>query len=99
MKIFQIVGVLMLIAVVGCSSVPVGPGEKPDVVPPKIQISPNNVRSWDRPSAFGPVPSELQDAGNEVCGQFDWKPIGYHPNAQDANGNVFAGGGYLCSPK
>ena len=111
MKIYQIVACLMLIAFVGCVGFPVavGPGDKPDAVPPKIvkgtgqsatllttKLTTEDNRSWDRPNAFGPVPPELQDTGNKICGAIDMKAIGYHPRAIDENGNEFQGGGYLC---
>jgi hypothetical protein len=44
------------------------------------------------------IPSEMQKNGEKVCGALDMKAIGYHPNAQDENGKVFPGGGYLCVP-
>jgi len=97
MKIFKIVAVLMLFAFVGCVSMPVGPGSKADAVPPKLTIGKNNVKLWDRPNAFGPVPAGLQEAGNKLCGALNLKATGYHPNAQDENGKALPGGGYFCA--
>jgi len=101
MKIFQIVVGLMLIAFVGCVTVPVTVGDKPDAVPPKIVMGgkDNKDRIWDRPGAFGPIPADLQEKAKTVCGQNDMKAIGYHHKAQDENGKAFEGGGYLCVAK
>jgi hypothetical protein len=95
MKICKLLSIIVFLAFVGCATIPAGPGDKPDAVPPKIQIGQDKVKVWDRPGAFGPVPSELQATGNKICGP-NLKAIGYHPNAQDEKGNAFTGGGYLC---
>ena len=99
MKIFQIVVGLMLITFVGCVTVPFTVGDQPDAVPPKIVMSKDKNKIWDRAGAFGPIPADLQEKAKAVCGQNDMKAIGYHPKAQDENGNAFEGGGYLCVPK
>lgn len=97
MNIFFVVSILLVFT--GCTSaVFVGPGDKPDAVPPKIVLGADNNRIWDRPNAFGPVPAGLQEAGKKVCGPLGLKAIGYHPNAQDENGYRFPDGGYLCVP-
>ncbi|MCX5807327.1 MAG: hypothetical protein NT010_14895 [Proteobacteria bacterium] len=99
MKKLTLLSIFLLLAFAGCTAVPVvGPGDKPDTIPPKIQIGRDKVKTWDRPGAFGPAPSSLQATGNNICGD-KMKAIGYHPNAQDENGNSFLGGGYLCVPK
>ncbi len=78
----------------------VGPGTKADAVPPRIVIDSNKVGSWDRPNAFGPVPAELQAAGNATCkGVGAEKATGYHPKALNADGKPFVGGGYYCVGK
>jgi hypothetical protein len=100
MKICRILVCFMVIAFVGCVALPaaVGPGDKPDTVPPKIVKGMDNKKVWDRPDAFGPVPPEMQANGEKVCGALNKKAIGYHPKAQDENGKEFPGGGYLCVP-
>ncbi|WGZ96234.1 MAG: hypothetical protein QJT81_09765 [Candidatus Thiothrix putei] len=89
----------------GCSSVMVG--SAPDKNPPKL-LKAENVRGldkgkvadvqWDRPIAFGPVPTNLQVVGDAACqaGGFA-KAIGYHPSAIGLDGKAIAGGGYFCS--
>jgi len=101
MKVLRIFAVLMVLAFIGCVSrgVLVGPGNQPDSVPPKIVMGPNNSMIWDRPTAFGPIPAQLQENGKKVCGPLGLEAIGYHPKAQDANGKEFPEGGYLCVPK
>ncbi|WP_287600165.1 hypothetical protein [Thiothrix sp.] len=52
---------------------------------------------WDRPSAFGSVPSELQADGRRICQAIKYnKAIGYHPRALDYAGNPIKGGGFYC---
>jgi hypothetical protein len=97
MKMNRWLAVLVFLAMAGCSTIPVGPGEKPDAVAPKIRVGSDQSRTWDRPRAFGPVPASLEATGNQVCGQ-GMKAIGYHPEAQDENGKPFPAGGYLCVP-
>ena len=50
----------MAMVFIGCSTLPIviGPGDKPDTVPPKIVMGNDNNRIWDRPNAFGPVPAK-----------------------------------------
>ena len=40
--------------------------------------------TWDRPAAFGPVPADLQAAGDLSCmqGQIEMRAAGYHPPFQ-----------------
>lgn len=87
----------MTASVFGCAIAPM-PGDQPDATPPKLFVGENNVTSWDRPGAFGPVPSELQGKGDALCTAIGFKKaIGYHPKAEDANGKQIPGGGYYCS--
>ena len=52
---------------------------------------------WDRPQAFGAVPENLQATGDSICQQALYqRAIGYHPLAQDMDGQPIPGGGYLC---
>lgn len=77
----------------------IGPGDKPDSVPPRLVVDKNGP-AWDRPHAFGPVPAELQATGNEICKNVGTaKATGYHPKAQDVNGKAITGGGYYCVAK
>lgn len=78
---------------------PKAQGFEPDVTPPRLRQM-DGVLGWDRPSAFGKVPSEVQARGDAVCERFDknTKAIAYHPKAQLENGQTIAGGGFLCAP-
>lgn len=73
-------------------------GSAPDPVPPQIQIGVDGSAFWDRPGAFGPVPAELQQDGDGICGA-GMKAVGYHPEAKDQQGDSFEGGGFLCAPR
>ena len=101
MKALKVLTVLILLVFVGCVARTgmVSPGDKPDNVPPKIITGPDNVKIWDRPNAFGPVPANQMEEGKKVCSQIDLVAVGYHPNAQDENGKKFPNGGFLCVPK
>lgn len=77
----------------GCE-VPIGYG----LPAPKLKVGSDKVKRWDRPAAFGPVPTALKAVGERFCGQ-DMKPVGFHPKAQDEDGDVFPEGGWLCVPK
>ncbi len=101
MKLCNFFWVLVFLAFAGCVAIPVGPGDQPSAVPPRIQIDQNKFKTWDRPGAFGPVPSELKEAGDKACYDYNnnMKAIGYHPDAQDEKGDKFERGGYLCAPK
>ena len=79
-------------------------GAQADVAnPPKLINDPSDPKqlAWDRPSAFGPVPSELQISGQKICSKLgkDIVPLGYNPKALDANGAAIKGGGFLCHLK
>jgi hypothetical protein len=94
-KWLGVLAFLAVLAVAGCAAMAVGPGDRPDPVPPKLVITDDNIKTWDRPGAFGPVPFELKAIGDDVCGP-DMKAVGYHPDARDEYGNKFEAGGYLC---
>ena len=106
---FAIASVVTLSA---CSTSPVGmsfnsvPPRLVDLDPPK-QGKPVDSRAivngqvqrvgWDRPSAFGPVPDNMQAKGKSVCQSIKYnKPIGYHPRAMDYAGNPIPDGGFYC---
>lgn len=54
------------------------------------------LKAWDDTSKFGPVPANLRARGEEVCRALNARPEGYHPRAQDENGNTIVEGGFLC---
>lgn len=67
--------------------------------PPKLtQSNYQSLLSWDRPTAFGPVPRNLQSQGDLVCSILSQrlKAVGYNLNALDENNKTIPGGGYLC---
>jgi len=52
---------------------------------------------WDRPFAFGPVPSELKAEADADCRRSGFSSAaGYHPGALDHNGRRFPIGGFFC---
>ncbi len=93
--------VLALVPLIGaCVMVgtPVGPGDEPGKIPPRLTRDKDDKGlKWDNPAAFGPVPTALQSTGNDVC-QFHRfeRATGYHPDARDLDGSVIQGGGYFC---
>ena len=99
------VGLLSLFAasvLAACAGVP-AIGDKPGEVPPRLVVDAKDPKSssWDRPSAFGPVPAELAANGDKVCSTLnangvEFKAIGFHPKAQAANGTTLQNGGYFC---
>ncbi len=107
-----LLGCVVMLAVSGCTTMTVG--NAPDSNPPKLLKSDNDsglnqgkiddIR-WDRPSAFGPVPANLQAQGDAACKYIDFyrkkfdftRAIGYHPGALNLDGKPIAGGGYLCA--
>lgn len=74
-------------------------GDRPHPVPPRL-TSVNAVVGWDRPSAFGAVPTSLLVPGRQRCQDMgsNLDAIGFHPQAQDDLGRLIPGGGYLCGP-
>ncbi|MGV0953526.1 MAG: hypothetical protein ACOYBR_04385 [Fluviibacter sp.] len=91
-----------MLTLIGCA---LGPkvGTEPAAVPPKIVLDQTDKkdRIWDNPSAFGPVPVSEKARGDKVCSSMDkdnvkYKPLGFHPKAQDLDGKTFDGGGFLC---
>jgi hypothetical protein len=98
MKLYQIVAVVVLLAFAGCAQRIVMPGDKPDATPPKIVLDKNDKKVWDRPGAFGPIPANQQARGKKECGALKMKAVGYHPYAQNENGNTYQDGGFLCIP-
>ncbi len=92
-------GVLLFVASgLLLASCAVGPGDKPDAVPPKLSAAKDGNTTWDRPGAFGPVPAAQKALGDRTCGD-KAKPIGFHPAVQGTDGKAFAVGGFLCQLK
>ena len=78
-------------------------GSKPADEPPRLVLDSfgSGFLTWDHSSRFGPVPQELVDSGELECakndlGRMAFKAIGYHPLAQDADGQALMGGGFYC---
>ncbi len=76
------------------------PSATASVTPPKL-VAFSDTFVWDRPSAFGPVPTALAEKGQEVCaslnrGAHSFRASGYHPAALDSKGVPFLGGGFFC---
>jgi hypothetical protein len=76
------------------------PSEVASSTPPKL-VPFNETFVWDRPSAFGPVPTALASKGDEVCSALNHKDnnfraTGYHPGAIGEKGVPFRGGGFFC---
>ena len=89
---------LPLVLLAACAAPAIG--DKQGDVAPRIIIK-NDVRTWDNPGAFGPVPAELQDNGQKVCEtlnteQYKHEVRGYHAKAENLEGQPFEGGGYYC---
>lgn len=87
----------------GCSSAPVA-GTHPSQQPPRIVITEQGTKRWDRPGAFGPVPPELLQLGREQCATLNHSgkthvPVGYHPHAETFEGYPFEDGGFFCQQK
>lgn len=79
------------------------PGAQPAETPPQIVVR-NDVKTWDNPGAFGPVPSDKVETAAKVCASLDTDKVkhearGYHPRALNLDAQPFAGGGYYCTPK
>jgi hypothetical protein len=63
-----------------------------------------DVVAWNNATLFGPLPAAMSDKAARLCATLDtddkkWKPLGYHPRAEDLEGKPFPGGGYSCEPK
>lgn len=58
------------------------------------------IQSWDRPEAFGPVPKSLRARGDTSCLMqgVELEATGYHSEAL-RDGKPIAGGGFYCQPK
>lgn len=90
---------------IACASYP-PIGNSPAVSPPRIINDPENgmQRIWDHPLAFGPVPNSLGAKGQVTCTALNtkdrqYKAIGFHPNAQNFQGQTMVEAGYYCVPQ
>ena len=103
---------LTVVLQVWCGLVLSGPlsgafaGDTPDPKPPQLQPADKKnawgqeIQTWDRPEAFGPVPESLRARGDTSCLMqgVALEAVGYHPEAL-RNGKPIAGGGFYCQPK
>lgn len=71
-------------------------------IPPRLAPSDRGLH-WTNTGAFGPVPPAELDRATAVCakvptvgGSRAAQPLGYHPQAQDQNGQTIPGGGFFC---
>ncbi|WP_146182836.1 hypothetical protein [Limnohabitans sp. Jir72] len=99
LKMKKLVALCLPFALLAACSTP-SIGDKQADVPPRITIK-DDVRTWDKPGAFGPVPSELKTNGQAVCAslnteKYKFEARGYHARAENIDGKPFAGGGYYC---
>lgn len=98
-KMKKIIALFMPVALLaGCAAPSIG--DKQADVAPRIIIK-DDVRTWDKPGAFGPVPAELQVNGKKVCETLNTEQAkhearGYHAKAENLEGQAFTGGGYYC---
>ena len=65
--------------------------------PPQIVVR-DGVPVWSDPGAFSAVPDKEIDRGIRECARQNAKlrPLGYHPEALDIQGQPISGGGFLC---
>lgn len=96
---------LAIATLAGCAySPPIG--SEPAATPPRIVTDKNDPKKliWDNPGAFGPVPASEMARGEKACSSMDtaeqkFYPKGYHPKAENVQGQPFQGGGFFCVPK
>lgn len=83
-----------------CASGPMV-GSKESDTPPRVLVTNDGTRTWDNPSAFGPIPSDKVALGKSICESVNtdianYAAIGYHSKAINADGIPFQSGGFLC---
>jgi hypothetical protein len=90
-----LLAVVLLLIAAGAA----GQSTDSDSAAPRL-IEDSDGARWDDCSSFGPVPPSLQEKGNALCraAGFD-RAAGYDPNACDAQGRRFSGGGFFCVGK
>jgi hypothetical protein len=103
-NITRIISIGIATLLLGCAGVGSAPDEKnpPQLVDTAFRKGWDSKNlenvAWDRPSAFGPVPANLQATGDEICRKGRWeRAIGYHPKALDLEGKPIPDGGYYCT--
>ena len=80
--------------------------DTPDPKAPQLQTTDKKnawgqeLQSWDRPEAFGPVPEGLRARGDTSCLMqgVELEATGYHPKAL-RDGKPIEGGGFYCQFK
>lgn len=100
---YVFLGVVSLLTTISLSSgcaMPLSVGTEEGVAPPQL-VRIDGAVGWDNPSAFGPVPSSLQETGDAICSTINtrWKTYhatGYHSKAQDLDGAPLDRGRYYC---
>jgi hypothetical protein len=103
----KLVSAATMVLLMGCYTAMAATREMPDEVPPRIaEAAPKTEVNrrlfvWDRPSAFGRGPADLQATGDFICakGRIDLHATGYHPKARDKDDREIPGGGYFCEKK
>lgn len=101
MKLHWLFTALLSLTLAGCATYP-SAGTKQGDTPPQIVVK-NDVKTWDNPGAFGPVPDDLKAVAATVCSTLNTDKVkhearGYHANALNLEGKAFKGGGYYCVP-
>jgi hypothetical protein len=93
--------------ITGCSTGGLIIGSKYGDPPPQVvflgarDAAGKDYLTWDRPWNFGPVPAELQAAGDIGCMRLEssLRAVGYHPRAMNRAGQETPGGGFFCQPQ
>ncbi|MBT9550677.1 MAG: hypothetical protein IV088_07510 [Hydrogenophaga sp.] len=102
MKTKLILAACLVTALTACAMYPQAGNQQADT-PPQLVVK-DDVKTWDHPRAFGPVPAELQVTAATTCSSLNtdkvsYEPRGYHAQARNVDGTSFQGGGYYCVPK
>lgn len=106
-RVKKLVGLLSASALLSACSMGVLVGDQPSEPPPRVAFlgavdgKGAEYETWDRPWAFGRVPAELQARGDISCMKLglSLRATGYHPRAEDRQGNTTPGGGFFCQPQ
>lgn len=86
----------LVVALSGCTMAIPGPEQSAQAPQLNGDIgSTSNV--WNDPNLFGPVPPEMQAAGDRACGSENYgRAAGYHAHAKRADGTENPVGGFMC---
>lgn len=97
--------IVLAASMASCASGVLVGSEPTDPAPQIVKLGATDAQgreflTWDRPTAFGPVPPALRAIGDLSCmlASQETRAIGYHPRAKGVDGAVLAGGGYFCQP-